>query len=274
MSVYLPQTCIIKKAYMMTDKDKFFEFVFEDGRELGHEPGQFAEVSIPGYGEAPISISSSPTKKGSFEMVIRNVGSVTNAVHQLNEGDKLNIRGPFGTTFPMDECKGKDILFVAGGIGLVPMRSAIHYVLDNRKDYGKVTIFFGARDMTQRLFTDELKEWSQRSDIDFHETLDVGCAEWKGNVGLITSCFNYCTEEEETDKKTVCFIVGPPVMYKYCIMSAHGKKIPSSNIYVSLERRMKCGIGKCGHCQIGGKFACKEGPVFKLSDIENIKGAI
>jgi NAD(P)H-flavin reductase len=249
----------------MTDKDRYFEIKL-DNKELGHLPGQFAEISLPGIGEAPISISSSPTKKGSFEMVIRKVGRVTEELHKLGAGGKIGVRGPFGTSFDMLAYKGKDLLFVAGGIGLVPMRSAINYALDNRKDYGKITILFGCTDPGQRLFTDEIEKWKKDPSIVFLETVDRGNDSWKGNTGVITTLIPKIKDSVNTSN-TKALIVGPPIMYKFVLIELKQLGITPANIIVSLERNMKCGVGKCGHCQINGLYVCQEGPVFTYESI-------
>lgn len=272
-SIYLPEVSTIVKTKTMTDIDSFFEFKF-DNKDLGHKPGQFAEVSIPGIGEAPFSISSSPTKKGSIEMVIRKVGKVTDALHMLKPGDTVGIRGPFGTAFPMDECKGKDLLFIAGGIGLVPLRSAIHYALDNRADYGKITILFGCTDPSKRLFIDELAQWQKQKDILFMETVDRTTSDrWEGNVGVITTLFPKVKDQIAVGS-TTAFIVGPPVMYKFVIIELRKLGFADKDIIVSLERRMKCGVGKCGHCQIDGVYVCQDGPVFTLASISHLVEAL
>lgn len=270
--LYLPQAATIVKKTDMTSTDCFFEFKLDSGKDLGHQPGQFVEVSVPGWGEAPISISSSPTYKGAFQMVIRKVGSLTSALHAMKVGDKVGIRGPYGTVFPVaTEFKGKDVLFVGGGIGLVPLRSAIHYCLDNRKDYGDISILFGARTPDDRLFTEELDEWRKRQDVAFLETVDQGSGSWKGNVGLITNLIpKVCLNTEHT----AAVICGPPIMYRFVIRELMKLHIPRRSIYVSLERRMKCGVGKCGHCQMNGIYVCQEGPVFKLEDILDVPEAI
>lgn len=271
-SIYLPEVVTLTKASMMTTVDRYFEFKLNSGKDLGHKPGQFAEISIPGIGEGPFSVSSSPTLKGKFEMVIRNVGVVTDALHKLQPGDTVGLRGPFGSNFPMDKLKGRDLLFIAGGIGLVPLRSAINYALDNRKDYGKITIMFGTRDITQRLFTDELSQWSMRQDIQFLETLDVGNPSWKGNVGVITTLFPKI--KDVNPEKTTAFIVGPPIMYKFVIVELYKLNFKKPDIIVSLERNMKCGVGKCGHCQINHVYVCQDGPVFTLDAISELREAI
>jgi sulfite reductase subunit B len=268
----MPKVATIIKTSPMTAKDRFFEFKL-DGEDLGHLPGQFAEVSLPGIGEAPISLSSSPTKKGSFEMVIRNVGRLTAELHKLAAGQTLGIRGPYGTHFAMDEYKGKDLLFIAGGIGLVPLRSAINYALDNRKDYGKITILFGCVDPSQRLFTDEIERWKKDASIVFLETVDRGDGSWKGNTGVITTLIPKIKDQIDPSKVTA-LVVGPPVMYKFVILELKNLGLHPRDIIVSLERHMKCGVGKCGHCQINGVYVCQEGPVFTYESITGLMEAL
>ncbi|MCK5220483.1 MAG: FAD/NAD(P)-binding protein, partial [Candidatus Aminicenantes bacterium] len=241
-SIYLPEVAELVSKKKMTDVDSFFEFELK-GHSLGHLPGQFAEISIPGIGEAPISISSPPSDDNKFEMVIRNIGSVTNAIHSLNIGDKVGIRGPFGTSFPMNNLRGKNLIFITGGIGLVPARSAILYALQNRADYKDITILFGCKEPGQRLFTDEIEEWKNRNDITFLETVDTCNGEkWDGNVGVITTLL---PKLENVDPlETYAIVVGPPIMYKYVIMGLHDMDFSDKKIIVSLERRMKCGVGK------------------------------
>ncbi len=271
-SIYLPEVATLKVKKQMTDVDSFFEFELKD-RQLGHQPGQFAEISIPGIGEAPISVSSAATDDNKFQMVIRNVGTLTNAVHGLEVGDSIGVRGPFGTSFPMNSLKGKNLLFITGGIGLVPARSAIQYALQNRADYKDVTILFGCKDPSQRLFTDEIEEWKKRDDVNFHESVDRADGhEWKGNTGVITTLFSKL--ENVDPAETVAIVVGPPVMYKFVIMGLHDMEFADKNIVVSLERRMKCGVGKCGHCQMDNIYVCQTGPVFYYNEIKHLKEAI
>lgn len=269
-SLYAPVLATIADAKPLTATEKLFRIRLNSGKDLGHKPGQFVEVSVFGIGEAPISISSSPTTKGFFELGIRRIGNVTGALHNIEAGATIGIRGPFGTHFPYDEAKGRDLLFVAGGIGLVPARSFINYALDNRKDYGKITILFGSKAPDHRLFTDELADWASRSDVMFLETVDRGDVRWRGNVGVITTLFS---KIDPDPKKTVCIVVGPPIMYKFVIAEAKKKDISDGNIIVSLERHMKCGVGKCGHCQINNLYCCLDGPVFKYSDVKPIPEA-
>jgi sulfite reductase subunit B len=270
--IYLPETATVVRSEPMTELERFIDLKLDCGKELGHLPGQFVEVSIFGIGEAPISISSSPTQDGSFQMVVRKAGNVTHAMHSLKPGDKVGIRGPFGTHFPVDgEMKGKDIVFVCGGLGLVPVRSAINYVLHNREDYGDVTILFGTKSPAERLFVDEVKEWISKGNVNYMETVDRGDEQWTGNVGVITTLM---TDMAVDPRKTVAIICGPPVMYKFAIVSLYKMGMVDKNIYVSLERNMKCGVGKCGHCQMDGLYVCQDGPVFKYADLEKVQEAI
>ena len=270
--IYRPEMATVVRSEPMTELERFIDLKLDCGKELGHLPGQFAEVSVFGVGEAPISISSSPTQGGSFQMVVRKAGNVTRAMHSLKPGDKVGIRGPFGTHFPVDgEMKGKDIVFICGGLGLVPVRSAINYVLHHRGDYGDVTILFGTKSPAERLFVDEVKEWISKGNVTYMETVDRGDEQWKGNVGVITTLM---TDMAVDPRKTVAIICGPPVMYKFAIVSLYKMGMVDKNIYVSLERNMKCGVGKCGHCQMDGLYVCQDGPVFKYADLAEVQEAI
>jgi sulfhydrogenase subunit gamma (sulfur reductase) len=266
-SAYNIRRANIVRVRALTPAEKLYEIAFPDGESLGHEPGQFVEISIFGAGEAPISLASSPTRRGSFDIVIRNVGKVTAALHRLQAGDEVGVRGPFGKGFPIQTLVGNDLLIVAGGIGIVPLRSLIHYVLDNRREFGKVMIMLGCKTPQSILFGDEIATWSQRLDITFSCTVDRADPDWKGNVGVIASLIPGVT----LSKHTYAVVVGPPVMYRYVITELLIKKIPAQHIIVSLERHMKCGLGKCGHCQINNIYCCQDGPVFsydKLRDLE------
>lgn len=271
VSPYLPKWAEIFRIEDLTGTEKLFEMHLLSGEPLGHNPGQFVELSVMGIGEAPISVSSAPRQTNSFELAIRKVGNLTNAMHRLSVGDWVGIRGPFGTHFPVAETQGKDILFVAGGIGLVPLRSFIHFVLENRENYGEVTILFGARNPSERLFLDELDRWRNRTDVRYLETVDRPDPEWKGHVGVITTLF---PQIDIDPSNTFCIIVGPPVMYRFAILEAKAKGIPDTQIFLSLERRMKCGLGKCGHCQINHIYVCQDGPVFRYTDIFDLEEAL
>jgi sulfhydrogenase subunit gamma (sulfur reductase) len=271
-SVYLPTMAHLLKVEQMTALEKLFTLELPDGGSLGNEPGQFVEVSLFGIGEAPISVSSSPSRSnGTFELCVRNVGDVTHAMHQLEPGAVLGIRGPFGQSFPVGKMKGKDILFAAGGLGLAPLRSLINEVLDQRGSFGRVVILYGTKHPSEILFKDELAEWAERADVEFHMTVDRGDGNWEGHVGVITTLFPRITVNP---RNTVAATCGPPIMYRFVLMELLGKGIPETQIYLSLERRMKCGVGKCGHCQINEYYCCQDGPVFRYADIKGLEEAL
>ena len=270
-SIYVPHPAELIRVASIAEREKLFEFRLRDGKELSHKPGQFVELSIFGIGEAPISISSSPTKKGSFELAVRNVGNVTNALHSMDTGTTVGIRGPFGNGFPVDNLKGKDILIVAGGIGLFPLRSLINYVLDNRKEFGRLIVLSGSRTPQERMFAKELGNWQKREDMELLETVDKRDQSWMGNVGVVTTLFPKVDIDPEN---TFAITVGPPVMYKFVVAACQKKGIADEQIIMSLERRMKYGVGKCGHCQINGVYVCQEGPVFTYAQIKKLEEAI
>jgi sulfite reductase subunit B len=260
----------ITVAEQMTETERFFRLEMEEG-PLEYEPGQFVSVMCFGIGEAPISICSSPTQGKAFELTVRSVGTVTNYLKGLKAGDRVGIRGPFGNHFDYDAMKGEDVLFVAGGLGLAPTRSLIRYVLDKRKDFGKVTILFGAREPKWLLFRGEVEEWAKRGDCNVLVTVDRGDPNWKGNVGVITRLFN---KIEMDPTRTWAVIVGPPIMFKFTVLEALAEGIPEHRIICSLERHMKCGVGKCGHCQIRGVYVCREGPVFTYEQVKRLREGI
>ena len=271
-SVYRPVMARLLKTQQMTDLEKLFTVELPEGRSLGNEPGQFVEISLFGIGEAPISITSSPGRSnGTFELCVRQVGDVTSALHQLEPGAVMGVRGPFGNGFPIDKMRGKDILFAAGGLGLPPLRSLINEVLDQRGSFGQVIILYGTKQPSEILFRDEIREWSEREDVEFHMTVDRGDEDWQGNVGVITTLFPKVTINP---RNTVAATVGPPIMYRFVLMELLGKGIPETQIYLSLERRMKCGVGKCGHCQINDLYCCQDGPVFRYADVKGLEEAL
>ncbi|MBM4142972.1 MAG: oxidoreductase [Lentisphaerae bacterium] len=270
--IYRPEPATLARSEGLTAHERWFEVKLDSGRPLGHMPGQFVEISVPGIGEAPISVSSAPGRNGAFELVVRNVGNVTRALHGLPAGARIGVRGPFGTSFPVDGAmRGRDVLFICGGIGLVPVRSAIQYVLDHRPDYGAVTILFGTRSPSDRLFTDETAKWAGTRGVTYMETVDRGDAGWTGKVGVITTLM---PDLKIDPARTVAVVCGPPIMYKFVIIELHKMKVADENIFVSLERNMKCGVGKCGHCQINGLYVCRKGPVFRYADVNDVREAV
>jgi len=269
--LYQPKPAKLLRVDDLAENEKVFEFQFEDGSTLGHAPGQFVSVSIFGIGEAPISISSSPTRGDTFQLAVRNVGNVTRAMHKLQAGATVGIRGPFGNGFPIDTLEWKDLLLIAGGIGLFPLRSLIQHVIDHRDSFGRVIILYGTRSPDQRMFLEELEAWKANAGIEFHETVDRGDDDWKGNVGVITTLIPGI---DLSPAKTMSVVVGPPIVYRFVVGELKKKGLADEQIIMSLERRMKCGVGKCGHCQINGIYACQEGPVFTLADLRNLREAV
>lgn len=269
--IYLPQMATVADISQMNVTEKYLRLAMDDG-QFDYIPGQFVEVSIAGFGEAPITISSSPTQTDGFELVVRKIGRVSGAIHNLKKGDRLGIRGPLGKgIYPVKEARGKNLVFICGGLGLVPQRSFINYVLDNRGDYGEVAILQGTKNYDMRLFTPEIEAWSTRGDVQVLETLDEPDPRWKGNVGVVTKLVG----KVETDLKSATILVcGPPIMYKFVLMALADHDVPHGNIYLNLERKMKCGVGKCGHCQMNSAYVCMSGPVFRYSDLASLPEAI
>jgi NAD(P)H-flavin reductase len=269
-SLYLSWPATVTAIRPLTDKEKLFDLQPEGGA-LCHAPGQFVEVSVFGYGEAPISIASSPTMVDGFQLCVRNVGTLTGALHRLEPGAVVGIRGPFGRGFPLEKMRNRDILFVGGGLGLAPLRSLIQYVFDRREEFGHVTILVGARNPGELLFRGEYAGWGRRHDVDLHVTVDRAGSDWSGPIGVITTLFPKVHVDPKT---TTVVIVGPPVMYRFALAETFAKGVPEDQVYVSLERRMKCGVGKCGHCQINGVYVCQKGPVFCFTEITGLEEAL
>ena len=270
-SIYLPEIAKIVSIRRLTELEKYFEIRLENQREFSFIPGQFVQLSVFGVGEAPISISSSPFDKDSIGVCIRRVGDVTSAIHRLEIGSYLGIRGPLGNGFPIEELKGKDILFIAGGLGLAPLRSMIYYVLEKRHDFGRVIILYGTKTPEEILFRDEMETWNKREDIELTVTINRPDKNWLGKTGVVTRLIPFLKLDPQD---TYALVVGPPVMYKYALLELQEKRIPATNIILSLERRMKCGVGKCGHCQVNGVYVCLDGPKFSYQTLKFLPEAL
>lgn len=271
---YRPWPARITSITELTPHEKLFELRLIDDRirsAFVHAPGQFVEVSIFGIGEVPISITSSPTKQGFIELCVRRTGSFTKALHEMQCGDIVGLRGPFGRGFPYEEMKGHDILLVAGGLGIAPLRSLINNIHDERSEFGKVTIVYGSRSPQEVMFRDQFEMWKHRPDFDLHLTVDHPDESWDGEVGVVTKPFEHLDVNAGNTFGAVC---GPPVMYRFVVDEMRKKGIPYDRIYMSFERHMKCGMGKCGHCQIGHQYVCLDGPVFNYWEAENIQGSM
>ena len=271
--LYEPFRCRIESVADLTPVEKLFRLVRLDGQPFGQKPGQFMMVSIGGFGEAPISVSSSPSRGAYLELGVRRTGVLTGALHALQAGAELGLRGPFGTSFDTEAMRGKDLLLISGGCGLAPMRSLIQHIEDHRSHYGRVTILYGAKSPQDMLYKDELKVWQQSSSVDCRVTVDDVASGtcWDGHVGLITTLIPPLTVQAGN---TVVVIVGPPIMYKFVIPELYDKGLADTDIVVSLERYMKCGVGKCGHCTIDHLYCCTDGPVFRLDQVASVKGAL
>lgn len=267
---YIPSPAIIESIRDESFDTKTFKVVFKDkgsSASFNYKPGQFVQLSLLGIGEAPISITSSPCKKGFLEFTIRAAGKLTRATHKLKQGDKIHVRGPYGNSFPFEEVKGKDLYFVAGGIGLPPLRSVINEVFNKREEFGKIKVLYGAKTPDELCFKEELKRWQDITDTEVLLTVDKPDESWKGNVGVVTMLLD---KTEITSTNGVAYVCGPPIMIRFVIERLTRTGFRDENIYVSLERYMKCGIGKCGHCNIGATFVCIDGPVFSYNQLKNM----
>lgn len=259
---------IIKIIPETSDRKTFhIKFLDEELQEkFKYLSGQFAEYSVFGEREATFCISSSPTRRGHLEFSVKRVGRVTHALHQLNEGDLIGFRGPYGNYFPLDKFKGKNLLFIGGGIGLAPLRSLIHNVVDTRADYKEITILYGARTPQDLCFKYDLETWAKNPSLQMVTTVDVGDKEWAGKVGLVPIVLE---ELKPSAENTMAITCGPPIMIRYTLKALDKLGFAPSQVWTILEMKMKCGLGKCGRCNIGRIYACKDGPVFSLEEIQN-----
>ncbi|HKQ47943.1 MAG TPA: FAD/NAD(P)-binding protein [Phycisphaerae bacterium] len=270
--VYLPEPADVLSVRSLTALEKHYELHLQSGSPLDHTPGQFVQVSIFGVGECPISICSSPTRPQTFELAVRRVGDVTSKIHGLCAGDTIGIRGPLGHGFDTKALEGRDIVIVAGGCALAPARSLIHYILDKRDRFGAFHLLYGAHSPPELLFRDELEAWQSDPRLQCRVTVDHASASWHGHTGVVTRLFTELPPLNPARTRAV--VIGPPVMFKFVMLELLERNIPAGNVYCSLERRMKCGIGKCGHCQVNNLYACMEGPVFKYSELATVREAI
>jgi len=265
----IPVVGVITDVRMDTPDVKTFRVVTPDGvKPFAHMPGQCAMLSIPGVGEAMFSITSSPTNTEFMEFSIKKCGCVTEWLHQAEPGQQITVRGPYGKPFPVEEdLKGKDLLFIAGGIGLAPLRSVINYVRHYRENYGKVQIVYGARSKDDLVdYSEIINEWMTDDGIEVNLTIDREQEGWDGHVGFIP---NFVKELSPDLNKTV-LMCGPPIMIKFTLQGLMELGFKKTQVYTTMELRMKCGIGKCGRCNIGSKYVCKDGPVFRFDELDEL----
>jgi sulfhydrogenase subunit gamma (sulfur reductase) len=274
---YIPYKVRIESVTVENDeKDlKTFRLSFCDKADevaFSHKCGQFAMLHVPGAGEIPIGIASSPLDKGYAEFTVKRypTGSVTTALHDMSEGDFMGVRGPLGNSFPLDALKGKNLLIVGGGFAFTTLRAAIRYLLNGamREKYGTITILYGARSPGELLYKPELEEWQKRSDVNTVITVDKGDYAWKGRVGLVPVVLK---ELAPSSQDAYCFVCGPPIMLKFTMPPLLELGFDPEAILISLERKMSCGIGKCGRCNVGSSYVCKDGPIFPYSKIREIE---
>jgi sulfhydrogenase subunit gamma (sulfur reductase) len=268
-NIFMPREATILRTVQATETEKHFTLKMNDGRPMEFEPGQIVELSLNGYGEIPIGFASSPTRKNTFDLVVRSVGRVSNAMTRLTKGQSVYVRGPLGHGFDLTKFRGREVLVVAGGIGLCPTRSLIQYILDRRDEFKRFVLFYGVRESSLQLFPDDLAAWRASEDVEFFETVDNGDPSWTGNVGVITTLF----AKVDLSPQTRVVICGPPVFYRFVVKELDGIGVRRENIYVDMERRMKCGVGKCGHCQINDKYVCVDGPVFPFVEVQDLEEA-
>ncbi len=266
-SSYLPVKAVVTKSLRLTRRDTLLTIRADEA--LDCQPGRFLMAGLPGFGEAAISISSTPSKGRTIELCIRNAGSLTARLCTLVKNDTVWLRGPMGRGFPVPQ-RGEDLLFIIGGMGLVPARSIIKAVLKKRNTYGKITILYGIKTEEDLLFSEEIEQWKSR-DVEVIITADAPGKDWQGRTGVVTTLIAPLRIER---LKTSAFIIGPPAMYRYVVVPLARKGIAPEKTFLSLERRMRCALGKCGHCLIGGVYVCRCGPVFSLAELADMPGAI
>ena len=274
-TIYTPDVATITKIERVTPSEILFDITIDElvkQKEFNFMPGQFVELTVFGLGEAPFSITSSPNNRDFFQLCIRDMGNVSGALRKMKKGAKVGIRGPFGKGyFPFERMKEKNVIIIGGGIGLAPLMSLIKYILEDRKSYRRLVIIYGAVSPEYILYKSDFEKLKKRDDIEVFLTVDHPDEEWHEDIGVCTALIPKITCPVNKSYAVVC---GPPIMYKYVVVELEKKCFKPENIFLSLERRMECGVGKCNHCHIGNKLTCVDGPVFSLWEIRNLKEAI
>ena len=265
-----PEPATVLEVIPETPNIKTFRLAFDDPavmESFSFLPGQIGQLSVLGAGESTFAISSAPSQKGSFEFSVMRAGVVTSAIHELAPGDPVAVRAPMGCAFPTEEWQGKNVVLVAGGIGMAPLRSLLFHLLDSRGDYGEITLVYGARTPEDLCYEYGRADWRQRQGLDFTATIDNACDGWDGCVGLVPSVLE---ERAPSPDNSVAVTCGPPIMIRFTLESLSKMGFREEQIYTTLERRMKCGIGICGRCNLGPKYVCTDGPVFSLEQLAKL----
>ena len=267
---YVPQLAVIKEVISETEDTKTFKAAFQDAKyaeQFTYLPGQFQEVSVFGTGEATFCLTSTPSQKDYFEFSVKRVGLVTEAIHNLEPGDVVGVRAPLGNSFPTHEWKGKNLWIIGGGIGMAPVRSLLNYCLDNRSDFARIDTLYGARSADDLCYQYEFENWAALPDTYLHLTIDREDPAWNGHVGFVPS---YLEELAPNPENTIAITCGPPIMIKFVMAALTKMKFAPEQVYTTLEMKMKCGVGKCGRCNIGPYYVCTDGPVFSAAQLEAV----
>ncbi len=260
-SVWLPHLASIQSIKPETPGIQTYQLAFEDpvvGAKFGFHPGQFNMLYLPGIGEAAISISSDPGEPATLAHTVRAAGNVTQALARLHPGDTVGVRGPYGSSWPVAECSGQDVIIACGGVGLAPLRPVIYHLLRHRSDYGRVILLYGSRTPGDLLYAEEYEQW-RAGNVEVETTVDIGSGDWRGNIGVVPVLFYRLRLNAPRTRLLTC---GPEIMIRFVIFEALARRLRPEHIYLSMERNMKCAVGLCGHCQLGPAFVCKDGPVF------------
>jgi len=264
-NIYQPIQAVIENVVQETATIK--TFTLKPVSDFSFRTGQFIELTVPNIGEGPFTPSSDPGVKERIDMTIMNVGCVTGKLHTMKAGDMVGIRGPYGKGYPLDKFKGKDILIVGGGVGLAPLRSLLYSLFSTINDYNKVVLCYGARTSNDIVYKYLIPEWSKKDKVQVNISVDVGDPSWKGNVGLVTTLLQPTLVDINN---AVAIICGPPIMMKFVNLKLLDLGFKPADIYLSMEKSMSCGLGKCGHCRVGKFYACKDGPVFTYEELKDI----
>ncbi len=267
---YLPEIATIKEVIQETHNIKTFRVVLNDKEKMNSftfEPGQVGQLSVFGVGEATFVINSPPTRMEYLQFSVMMTGEVTNKLHTLNAGDQIGVRAPLGNCFPYQEMKGKDIIYIGGGIGMAPLRTLLLFMLDNRQDYGDISLLYGARSPQDMAYNYELEDWLSRDDMKTTLTIDAEVPDWKHEVGLIP---NVLLDMKPTPENCVAVTCGPPIMIKFTLQALKKLGFEDNQIVTTLEKRMKCGVGICGRCNIGNSYVCKDGPAYTYEQLKQL----